>query len=453
MNLTRAAVALCAVTLVAGCSVSATDTASPSSTRSAATPASPTAPSASSQQLTWLLGALDRLPVSNSEISSHVEPSYLAQFGGIAGFRSALGRKRQLTIDHRTDLAVSARAVVTDSTAPGRALITVATDPRGLVDFVSSDPYAETPARSFDELDRAAQQLAPRVSMTVARIASDGETTPIHSLDGTTPRPLGSEFKLYVLGTLLDEIRRGAIHWDDTVPLHEEWRATASPLLGTVPAGTPLSYRRLATAMIFASDNTAADHLIHLLGRDRVQSMQGRMGMTDPGRNVPFLTTKEAFTLKTVDYPGSAQEFVASDPARRAQLLSQVDMVPLSAIYDYPTPRSIDDIEWFASTDDITRAHASLLGTSANPATAGVDRIMSLNDLGLGLDRTAYPRVWFKGGEENGVLTSSWTVTRADGQSVAIALALSSTTAPLDKSRALELMPALARSALELAQR
>src|SRR3546814_8402119 len=46
------------------------------------------------------------------------------------------------------------------------------------------------------------------------------------------------------------------------------------------------------------SDNGATDTLIHLLGRDAIEARMRAAGHSDPSRNIPFLTTVEAFALK-----------------------------------------------------------------------------------------------------------------------------------------------------------
>ena len=44
--------------------------------------------------------------------------------------------------------------------------------------------------------------------------------------------------------------------------------------------------------MIAISDNTATDHLIDLVGRDRVEAALTVFGHSDPAMTVPFLTTR-----------------------------------------------------------------------------------------------------------------------------------------------------------------
>ena len=83
------------------------------------------------------------------------------------------------------------------------------------------------------------------------------------------------------------------------MPLDSALRSLPSGVLQSWPAGTPMTVESLAILMISQSDNTAADRLLHLLGRERVESRTRVAGNTHVARNTPFLTTREMFALKT----------------------------------------------------------------------------------------------------------------------------------------------------------
>ena len=91
-------------------------------------------------------------------------------------------------------------------------------------------------------------------------------------------------------------------------------RVVEEPSVGraqNVAAGTGVPLRRYAEPMISISDNTAADHLIHRLGRRAVEAQMTRFGMARPLLDTPFLTTRELFVLK-----GSADRSLRAATAR-----------------------------------------------------------------------------------------------------------------------------------------
>src|SRR3546814_4693754 len=111
--------------------------------------------------------------------------------------------------------------------------------------------------------------------------------------------------------------------------------------------------------MISVSDNGATDTLIHLLGREAIEARMKSAGHSDPSRNIPLLTTVEAFALKGNNFNDLRADFIKGDDAAQRKLiednrdrltLANVDGVSFTA-----GPRFIDSLEWFASPNDIAR--------------------------------------------------------------------------------------------------
>jgi hypothetical protein len=119
--------------------------------------------------------------------------------------------------------------------------------------------------------------------------------------------------------------------------------------------------------MISISDNTAADHLLHDLGRVAVERQLQRFGNRHAQLDVPFPTTRELFALKGDDFPAAADHYLSLGPAARRLALSDLDRIPLGSVSSWTTPRDIDSIEWFASPSDICRAYAGLAREERRP--------------------------------------------------------------------------------------
>src|SRR6185436_600599 len=96
--------------------------------------------------------------------------------------------------------------------------------------------------------------------------------------DGDQALAIGSAFKLYVLGALARDVAEGKRHFDDTLRLEQRWMSMPSGKLQKWPVGTPLTLASAAALMISESDNTATDHLLFTLGRERVEAMLREMG-------------------------------------------------------------------------------------------------------------------------------------------------------------------------------
>lgn len=228
---------------------------------------------------------------------------------------------------------------------------------------------------------------------TAVLVLTDGDIAAAHQAD--VALGVGSAFKLAVLAALMDDIDAGDRAWEDVVTLDPALRSLPTGILQTWPAGTPLTLATLANLMISASDNTATDALIALLGRERIEA--------ETPRNTPFLTTADMFRLKAVGNEALAAEWIDGDVVARRDLLDQLAAVPLPRVADFPTTPTLLEAEWHMTATEIC---ALLDRVGDNPA-------LSINP-GVA-DAGQWAHVAFKGGSEPGVLNLSTLVTAEDG--------------------------------------
>jgi Beta-lactamase enzyme family/ORF 12 gene product N-terminal len=385
------------------------------------------------RQVGWLLSAAPKAPLPVKEIKRHFDKAFLAQVSP-AQINKAFGQFpsrgpwRLVTLD-----AGTARNLLVISAIAGtkRLGAEIETDPHGLIGaaLLSAEPALPRGPTSWSALDKAARKLAPDVGFEAATVGVGGRCDPLNTLAPSTARPLGSMFKLYVLGAVADAVSRGRISWHTKVALTARLRSIPSGSLQIEPLGTRYTVAQLAKLMISSSDNTAADELAALVGRSAVEA-QVRLTSRHASLNVPFLRVRELAALKFDHYPHYAKTYLADSPAARLSYLrTVVDRLPLSVIEpttaDLRHPRDIDTIEWFASPSDLCAQFARLYGDAGRPGLASVSAALSINDGGIELPRAAWPLVWFKGGSETGVLTLGYLARSADGKAVVVVLELS----------------------------
>ena len=401
-------------------------------------------------QVAWLLEVSSRLPISETEAAEHFSPEFLAALplAELNAVFAAVAGPTGLTLLRYEGGDTRARELVLGA---GVWLGLVGLDTEGRIGELFVEPYLPAPV-TWEELDHRLAAVAPRITLLAAKI-TDGHCEPVHGVSPRRIMPLGSGFKLYVLGALAREVQRGAAAWDEALAIRDDWKSLPSGVFQTFAPGTTLPLRDYANAMISISDNTATDHLMGRLGRVRVEAQQLRFGMADPRRNAPFLTTRELFTLKLTDYPGLARIFERlSSPLQRLYLASVVDDLPLPPIESaesWTTPRSIDTIEWFGSPADICRAFAGLDQQTRTSGLEPVGQALSLNDSGLWLDPMTWSQTWFKGGSEIGVLTLSY-LARTGDETFVVSAMVSDPSAALAEFAPVELK-ALIRGAFTLA--
>ena len=426
--------------------------------------ASRTAPDAPvGRQLTWFLRAMTEAPWSQQVIKAHFDSSFLAHISPVqlnsvlAQLPGALGASVPSSGASLTGLLSQDPAHDPDTLVAVAAFgsveltVSLAVDGAGLISRLALTPYQPPPA-SWAQVDRELAALAPDASLLAARVSPGGVCTPVHQVAASAARPLGSMFKLFVLGALAHQIAAKRISWDQPLTVTAPLKSLPSGQLQDEPDGTQVPVQQTAAKMISISDNTAANMLINLVGRPAVQA-QDRQWSDHAALNVPFLTTREAFILKLSQWPALANRYIAADQAgRQALLASTVDQAPLpatAAAQAFVTPRDIDAIEWFASPDDICRACAGLRQLAAQPRLAPLGSILSANDGGIGLDPAQWPTVWFKGGSEPGVATAGYLATNSKGQTFVVVVMLSDRAAALSPSTPTGLL-AIVRGAFEL---
>ena len=290
-----------------------------------------------------------------------------------------------------------------------------------------------------DSLERVLAELRALPGQTGLSIVRLGNGAPnviaAHNQDG--PLAVGSAFKLVILAELTRQVRAGRRRWSDVVTLDR--RSIPSGTLQNWPAGAPVTLHTLASLMISVSDNTAADILLHALGRENVERMMATTGLIDgAARNRPFLSTLEMAVIKTSGEAGLAA-WRAADEAGRRRLLAtayaQRDASGIDVAAFTGNPLALD-VEWFASPHDLVRVMDWFRREGEETARA----ILAINPAMSAAQRQGLSYVGYKGGSEPGVLNLTWLVRGRDGVWYAVAGTWNDPAAPVDESRLLGLM-------------
>jgi len=243
------------------------------------------------------------------------------------------------------------------------------------------------PVQKNISLDDLLQQMAAAAPQSAYVVLKDGK--PIAASTPDKALAVGSAFKLGVLKALKDDIDSGAREWSDVVMLKAEDMSLPSGMLQTWPVGSPLTLHTLATLMISISDNTAADMLLKLVGRDRVEAALG-ISLA--------LTTRELFILKA--NRELLSRYVAADAEGARKVLVEVDALPLPDVSKIMTPFT-PGAEWHVSPNKLCALMAEVADLDVTQVNPGV------------VPKTDWASVSFKGGSEVGVLSL---VTQARGK-------------------------------------
>ncbi|MGF1549397.1 MAG: serine hydrolase [Sphingomonadaceae bacterium] len=298
--------------------------------------------------------------------------------------------------------------------------------------ITGSETIDDSPEALLEELRR----LPGTTSFAIARLDADGPNY-LHRHNAGEPLASGSAFKLFILAELARQIEAGELGWSDVVALDRA--SLPSGILQDWPQGSPLTLHTLASLMISRSDNTATDMLLHALGREKVEALLPTLGLADPARNRPFLSTYEFFVLKGLEDDSLAAAYADADEAGRRALLDRINAVPrgdIDLLALASEPKRIDRIEWFASAEDFVRTMDWLRRHGGETAL----EIMAINP-GIGettAEELAY--LGFKGGSEPGVINLSFLLRNEAGQWYAVSGAWNNPDAAVENATFVTLM-------------
>ncbi len=313
-----------------------------------------------------------------------------------------------------------------------QATATIESDDQGSLDLQASvdedglisgllftpTPADRTPAADWEELEENVAALDAPTSLQVSQVsdlASGGRLSSVFAVGDDGAQPLGSIFKLYVLGAVVRAVADGRLAWDDDLVITADLKSLPSGELQNEPDGTTVTVREAAEKMIAISDNTATDVLMDAVGREAVEQALVDMGQTEPSLNTPFPSTRALFQIGWGDGGALRDAWRSGSPEERRAILDELPGGPVDVeATDLVDAVWMDGIDWFATPDDLVAAHIALQRLAATDAGEPVRDILSANP-GLSPEAVeGWDHVAFKGGSSVGVLAGSWYVERGD---------------------------------------
>jgi hypothetical protein len=388
-------------------------------------------------QLRWVLS--EAIDASDADYAIHFAATFLAEISASdarAEFkRTAIGAITEILSSSPTELVVAAKSPDGDLIL---TLTTDTTDAHQIIGLGARPAKLPDAPTTFDGVDATLAEAGATTAYLAAEVNTDGSLRTTRTGGKPTAVPLGSSFKLFVLGALVRAIEDGRVHWTDMLTITDELRSLPSGEFQDRQSGSKVTVQEAAEKMIQISDNTATDMLIHLLGRDAVEAMLAEMGMSESSRQrtVPFLTTRELFTLKLTSTPDTLTRYAAADTRTRRAMIEQLGKnLPTVADISFDQPTAIDTIEWFATPAEIAAAH---LWLDRHRKTAGFEPLEAIlgDNPGVPLDPATWPTVAFKGGSEPGVVFLGWLLHRSDGRRFVIVVSAYDTAKAVDETAA-----------------
>ncbi|CAN5529996.1 serine hydrolase [soil metagenome] len=360
---------------------------------------------------------------------------------GLQQLSAICGPCTEVTITKRTsNLAASANARMKNGYVIPMTIAIEEAPPHRISSLFFRNPIRE--ASSIDSLVAELKMLPGKTSLYIEKL---GTGKPIIEHNGELMLPIGSTFKLYILGELARRLGNDSTTWATVTTLNPSLKSFPSGRLQDWPDGAPLTLHTLASLMISQSDNTATDHLLSFLGREQVERMQLAMGHSRPQLNKPFMSTREMFLLKFTDAGARARRYYAlSEEQRRAMLRKELRSISQDDVSFVATPICADSVEWFASTHDLTKAMDWIRNAANSTAGKPLLGILAINH-GIEIDEKQWVYAGFKGGSETGVINMTYLLKDVKGDWYSVSASWCNPAAPVDETKFATLIGTLLR--------
>lgn len=127
------------------------------------------------------------------------------------------------------------------------------------------------------ELARVAASIDGEVAIAIVELATGAE---VH-VNGETPMPQQSTFKLWLAVAVADAVERGEVSWDTEVRIEpEQLTFPYQPIADEVGEGRAFTLAELVGWILLVSDNPSADAILRALGgTDAVEAALRRRGI------------------------------------------------------------------------------------------------------------------------------------------------------------------------------
>jgi len=295
----------------------------------------------------------------------------------------------------------------------------------------------EAAGDTIKDVVAAIDALPGRQGLVVQQLDGTGNRLPQAALDPDGRYAIASTFKLYILAELDRAVRAGERRWSDVVRLGPKSHPTG--ISQNWPDASPVTLHTLATLMISISDNSATDTLIRVIGQQQLARIVKAAGHHNPDELRPFLMTRQISALKMPAHRAQRERFLGASPADRQKLLAGFDSILSLDSLDprilTNRPNFIDQLEWFATPQDILRLLAYLSRNASEETRA----ILAINP-GIGQDTA---RKWnyfgYKGGSEPGVLSYGFLLQSRAGNNYAVSIIWNNRDESLQESELLAL--------------
>jgi len=317
-------------------------------------------------------------------------------------------------IDHGPGIITT---VISARATEARARLSIMYETEGFMRIDGVLMHPDLPAYdSWAQFTESLEGSGTDASVSIAEILDDGSAETLFSFKEDRSLAIAYHARLFVLDALREKIASGEADWLDTLQIHEDHKSLAPGKTLAAEEGSSLTLAQLARRMMSDGDHSANDHLFYELGRERIErEMSERVASI--ARNIPFLSTREAFNIRLILTEKYINEWANRDDAGQRELLNEIDQIVVAdAVYQtWRLPVAVPVVGWFASAKELNDLFVDLYldGRTQRQVTLGG----IINELlPAPVDATVWPSSKIFTSIEPGIIASTWLLAHRDGR-------------------------------------
>ena len=201
---------------------------------------------------------------------------------------------------------------------------------------------------SWQAIEEDARALPGLCSLELRELATGRVLV---SLEPSLRLGIGSTSKLVIFSCLLDRIAAGRLAWSHRIELEARAISGSSGVMHCWPVGSPLTVHTAAVLMLTMSDNTAADLLLHELGREAVEEVAGEIATPGSAARARFPSTRAFLKLAACSAAQQA-EYRDVAPEQQLPMLERLESAP-PELGDVTSQALPDGVGWYFSALEI----------------------------------------------------------------------------------------------------
>ncbi len=372
--------------------------------------------------------------------------SAFQQLGASNGGYANLG-----IIDHGPGVVTT---VIKAQQSEARARLSIMFEPDGerRIDGVLIHP--DLPSYdSWAQFTEALENSGADASVSIAELLPDGSAETLFSYKEDRSLAIAYHARLFVLDALVEKIAAGEADWLDVVLVRDDLKSLAPGATLDAEEGSALTIAELAQRMMIDGDHSANDHLFAELGRERIErAMVKRVART--ARNIPFLSTREAFNIRLILTEKYIEHWANRDNAGQRELLKEIDTIVVAeAVYKtWSRPVAVPVVGWFATAKELNELFVALYLDGRTPRQVTLGGI--INELPPAfVDSTIWTSSKSLASIEPGIIAGTWLLAHRDGRIFVMSAVFNSPENPISAPVVGALLVAAAETLSRTAQR